>query len=141
MMMLCLKLIFEFASFIKLRLSLPHAERPYKVPGGWTGVFLITLPKLIVVGFTLFTMDAFSFWSGLAINLLASLLYGLKMLLMHSLSRYSEGETPVGEKREREIKRKSFFGFSSPSVGNSQWSCRSGEATPLLANGRGEDTK
>lgn len=43
-------LALEFASLIALRRSHPDLERPFKVPGGWIGVFLATLfPMLVTV--------------------------------------------------------------------------------------------
>ena len=43
-------LALEFASLSALRRSHPDLERPFKVPGGWIGVFLATLfPMLVTV--------------------------------------------------------------------------------------------
>ena len=36
-------LTLEFASLIALRIKAPHMKRPFKVPGGWLGIFLICL--------------------------------------------------------------------------------------------------
>lgn len=42
-------LLLEFASLIALRIKRPDLERPFKVPGGWFGVVLITLLPLFVI--------------------------------------------------------------------------------------------
>jgi len=44
----------EFLSFIMLRYKEPNTRRPYKVPGGMCVAWLITLDKLILVGFVMF---------------------------------------------------------------------------------------
>jgi amino acid transporter len=42
-------LLLEFASLIAMRIKRPDLERPFKVPGGWLGVALITLLPLFVI--------------------------------------------------------------------------------------------
>jgi amino acid transporter len=42
-------LMLEFAALIILRVRLPDMERPFKVPFGWPGIFVITLfPSLVI---------------------------------------------------------------------------------------------
>ena len=36
-------LLLEFAALIALRIKYPKMKRPYRVPGGWFGIFLITI--------------------------------------------------------------------------------------------------
>jgi amino acid transporter len=42
-------LLLEFASLIAMRIKRPDLERPFKVPGGWFGVVLITVLPLFVI--------------------------------------------------------------------------------------------
>lgn len=42
----CVGLIFEFAAYIKLKYAEPDAERPYEVPGGMIGAWVITISPL-----------------------------------------------------------------------------------------------
>ena len=42
-------LLLEFAALIALRVRMPNLSRPFRVPGGWPGIFVVTLlPALIV---------------------------------------------------------------------------------------------
>ena len=41
-------LMLEFAALIALRIRRPEVDRPYRVPGGWLGVALVTLLPLLV---------------------------------------------------------------------------------------------
>jgi len=44
-------LLLEFGALIAFRLREPRMERPYRVPGGWPGVILITvLPTVVLLG-------------------------------------------------------------------------------------------
>ncbi|HEU5315933.1 MAG TPA: hypothetical protein VFX49_07460, partial [Chloroflexota bacterium] len=36
-------ILLELAALVALRVSAPHAARPYRVPGGWLGVWLVVL--------------------------------------------------------------------------------------------------
>eukprot|EP01102_Stenamoeba_stenopodia_P014773 TRINITY_DN4950_c0_g1_i2.p1 TRINITY_DN4950_c0_g1~~TRINITY_DN4950_c0_g1_i2.p1 ORF type:complete len:546 (-),score=81.81 TRINITY_DN4950_c0_g1_i2:6-1643(-) len=43
----CVGLIFEFAAYIKLKYAEPDADRPYEVPGGMVGAWVVTISPLI----------------------------------------------------------------------------------------------
>lgn len=43
-------LLLEFAALIVLRIQQPKMKRPYRVPGGWTGIVIITILPLLVLG-------------------------------------------------------------------------------------------
>lgn len=47
MWLYAITLIFEFIALIKLRYSEPELERPYKIPGGLLGVYLLSIPPCI----------------------------------------------------------------------------------------------
>eukprot|EP01006_Ploeotia_vitrea_P017796 TRINITY_DN49027_c0_g1_i3.p2 TRINITY_DN49027_c0_g1~~TRINITY_DN49027_c0_g1_i3.p2 ORF type:complete len:383 (+),score=170.77 TRINITY_DN49027_c0_g1_i3:1468-2616(+) len=49
----CITLLLEFAAFIVLKYNEPHAPRPYEVPGGKLGAWIITVPKIILIVATL----------------------------------------------------------------------------------------
>lgn len=43
-------LLLEFAALIALRINAPHMPRPYRVPGGWAGIVIITaLPAAVLI--------------------------------------------------------------------------------------------
>jgi len=45
----CFAWLFEFFAFVKLRYTEPDVERPFKVPGGMFGAWLITITKVLVI--------------------------------------------------------------------------------------------
>ena len=50
-------LISEFGALIYLRYSEPNAHRPFVVPGGYFGVWVITIPTILISAFALATSD------------------------------------------------------------------------------------
>ncbi len=42
-------LMLEFAALIAFRIKFPKMKRPYKIPGGWFGIFLVTVFPLAVL--------------------------------------------------------------------------------------------
>ncbi|KAG5540443.1 hypothetical protein RHGRI_020599 [Rhododendron griersonianum] len=46
----CLGIIFEFISFIRLRIKYPAASRPFKIPVGTVGSILLCIPPTILIG-------------------------------------------------------------------------------------------
>jgi len=43
-------LLLEFAALIVFRIKYPKMKRPYKIPGGWFGIFLVTIFPVFVLG-------------------------------------------------------------------------------------------
>ncbi len=71
-------LILEFAALVVLRKRFPNMARPFRVPGGWFGVTLITaLPLAVTVGVVwgTATSEPAALWMGLGGFVLAALLY------------------------------------------------------------------
>lgn len=52
-----ISLMSEFAAFIRLRHTEPDAHRPFKIPGGMCGAYMVTLPKVVIVGGITFFYD------------------------------------------------------------------------------------
>lgn len=48
-------LILEFVALIVLRIKYPKMKRPYRVPGGWLGIFLITILPIGVIALAIFS--------------------------------------------------------------------------------------
>jgi amino acid transporter len=48
-------LALEFAALIALRIKEPDMVRPYRVPGGWFGIIVVTVLPLAVIGFAVFS--------------------------------------------------------------------------------------
>jgi len=59
-----INIIAEYAALIYLRHTEPHANRPYKQPGGLIGAYLLATPTLIISGFALFTADLEALYVG-----------------------------------------------------------------------------
>lgn len=60
MLFVCVRLFVEIAAFVKLRWDFPDAPRAYTVPGKWTGVALVTIPKVAVLLALIATADTTS---------------------------------------------------------------------------------
>ena len=53
----CISLVLEFVAFLWLKYSAPNALRPYAVPGGMAGAIAITVPKAIIIVYTLWAQN------------------------------------------------------------------------------------
>jgi len=71
----CICLIFEFAAFIWLKYKEPGTVRQYTVPGGIVGAWVITVPKLFLVGATMCTSRPYTILICILLNLLIFLAY------------------------------------------------------------------
>lgn len=71
----CICIFLQFASFLCLRYTEPFAPRPYVVPGGMFGAWLITIPKFLIVVVTLIFSDTSVIWAAFFANLLFILAY------------------------------------------------------------------
>ncbi|XP_009796217.1 probable polyamine transporter At1g31830 isoform X1 [Nicotiana sylvestris] len=49
----CFGMILEFIAFVRLRIKLPNASRPFKIPGGTVGAILLCIPPTILIGVVL----------------------------------------------------------------------------------------
>lgn len=49
-MLYSVALLLEFAALIVLRIKMPNMKRPFRVPGGWLGLVLITVFPVLVLG-------------------------------------------------------------------------------------------
>lgn len=70
-----LSLLLEFAALIALRIREPHLARPFRVPGGLSGAFLLSLGPTLLIGLAVFdsfhqhvTLGGFTF-NNLALSL------------------------------------------------------------------------
>jgi amino acid transporter len=48
-----LTLVLEFAAFLWMRYKEPDIDRPFKIPGGMVGAWLVVIPKVLVIAVTL----------------------------------------------------------------------------------------
>jgi len=48
-----LTLVLEFAAFLWMRYKEPDTDRPFKIPGGMVGAWLVVIPKCLVIAVTL----------------------------------------------------------------------------------------
>lgn len=49
-----LALMLEFAALIALRRRLPGLARPFTIPGGWIGIFLVTVFPVMIIAFAVY---------------------------------------------------------------------------------------
>lgn len=64
----CVGLYIEFASFLWLRHKWAHVHRFFKVPWGWFGAILITIPKVGLITWLCVTADATTWEVATVIN-------------------------------------------------------------------------
>jgi hypothetical protein len=82
------------AAFLKLRWHSSHQARPgdFRVPFGWAGAAVCTLPILLVIAF-IFSVSSTVTWAiAIAINVCGVLIYAARAALEALFARYS---TPV----------------------------------------------
>jgi len=84
-------LMFEFFTFLFLRLSEPNADRPFKVPGGWFGALSITIPKLYLVVWAMVTSDWLTAVISFSVVAVIIVAYVLRKIGFWLLARYCGG--------------------------------------------------
>ncbi len=57
-------LLLEFAAFVVLRIKAPDMPRPYRVRGGWFGVFVVVALPTAVIGLAVYYQAYFEGWQG-----------------------------------------------------------------------------
>lgn len=70
-----ISLFLETMSFVMLRYREPNTHRPYKVPGGLYGAWLVAFCKSLVIGFALVTADPLAFYIVGGVNVFAALAF------------------------------------------------------------------
>jgi amino acid transporter len=77
-----LTLVLEFGAFLWMRYKEPDTDRPFKIPGGMIGAWLVVIPKVIVIGVTL----ALANWTTLIVAggvcIIIIVAYYVKMLIV-----------------------------------------------------------
>lgn len=57
-------LLLEFAALIALRIKYPNMRRPYRVPGGWPGIIIVTALPVAVIGTAVYFQAYYEGWVG-----------------------------------------------------------------------------
>jgi amino acid transporter len=57
-------LLLQFAALISLRIKYPNMKRPYRVPGGWIGLVIVTMFPVLVVGLAVYFQAYYEGWVG-----------------------------------------------------------------------------
>ena len=86
----------EFVSYIRLKYIEPNTPRAFVVPGGNTGAWIITIPKVIVIGGVLLAQDAYVWKVVLLFNVVISLVYWV-WSTRHRCSQFSLSLPPEGK--------------------------------------------
>ena len=63
-----LALLLEFAALIVLRIKYPNLPRPFKVPGGWPVIALITILPVLIILFAVYQTIQDSGWSAMYLS-------------------------------------------------------------------------
>jgi len=77
----------EYAALIKLRYSMPDAHRPFVVPGGMIGAWLIGMPSAIIAAYTLIYSDYKAYLYAAIVNILVVMGYVIRIAYRKFLAR------------------------------------------------------
>ena len=88
-----LTLLLEFISYLRLKYVEPDTPRPFVVPGGNWGAWLVTLPKTLVIMGVLVCQKAKIWKTALSFNVIFALIY-LVWQKYHKHSKYSPSLPP-----------------------------------------------
>jgi amino acid transporter len=91
-----LGLLLEFAALIALRIRYPDLERPFRVPGGWTGIAIITVLPLLIVLFAIYKQVGDSGISSMYLSVGAAAIAPLSYLPMKWLVKRDQPDVAVG---------------------------------------------
>ncbi len=79
-------LLCEYGALIRLKYTEPDTPRPFVVPGGKIGAWLLGIPTIILAGVALAFADWHVWVTGISANAGILILYGLKVLWQRYLS-------------------------------------------------------
>jgi len=83
----CICLLFEFAAFIWLKYKESDTVRQYSVPGGLLGAWLLTLPKVFLIGATMLTSRFYTIIICILLNCVFCFAYILRTYCCFNFSR------------------------------------------------------
>jgi len=86
----CITLLLEFAAFVSLKYTEPGTPRPFAVPGGKLGAWVVTIPKVIIVGATLVMSSTLTWAICMGLNLLFVWCYWAKIGVEYYFQRAEE---------------------------------------------------
>jgi amino acid transporter len=94
-----LTLVLEFAAFLWMRYKEPDIDRPFKVPGGMVGAWLVVIPKVIVIAVTLALANWLTLIVAGAICAFIILAYYVKLFIVRRYFKHERrGSATPGEK-------------------------------------------
>jgi amino acid transporter len=85
-------LMLEFAALIVLRLKLPNMTRPFRVPGGWLVIALITILPAAIIVFAVYQNTVDSGISSLYLSFTAAL---IPLVMWYPLKKLVKRDTPT----------------------------------------------
>lgn len=88
----CVALMLEFVALIILRRRLPNMSRPYRVPGGWFGIALITILPAAIIVFAVYQNTVDSGISSLYLSFGSAL---IPFLMYFPLKKLVKKDTPT----------------------------------------------
>jgi len=94
-----LTLVLEFAAFLWMRYKEPDTPRPFKIPGGMVGAWLVVIPKVMVIVVTLALANWLTLIVAGGICLFITIAYYVKVWIVR---RYFKEEAPRGSVAESE---------------------------------------
>lgn len=87
----------EFVSYIRLKYIEPDTPRAFVVPGGLAGAWIITFPKVVVIGCVLCAQEWAVWKLAIVFNVAITLIYVI-WSKYHRCSRFSLSLPPAEEK-------------------------------------------
>jgi amino acid transporter len=57
-------LLLEFAALIAFRIKHPAMKRPFRIPGGWLGIAVVTILPVAVIGLAVYFQAYYEGWQG-----------------------------------------------------------------------------
>jgi len=78
----------EYSALIRLRYTEPDTPRPFLVPGGMIGAYVIGIPTFVLSIFTLIYTDKIAWIFGASTNLVIVISFGIRHLIL----RYMAGK-------------------------------------------------
>ena len=85
-------LMLEFVALILLRRKLPNMNRPYRIPGGWFGIALITVLPLAIIVFAVYQNTVDSGVSSLYLSFASAL---IPFVAWWPLKQWVKRDTPT----------------------------------------------
>ena len=90
-----LALILEFAALIALRIKYPDLPRPFKIPGGWPVIALITVLPTVIVGYAVYQNIQDEGWNSMYLSFGAAAIAPLAYPILKRFVKKDHPDAPL----------------------------------------------